>query len=104
MLSYSRNTKRRKQPTSVMSLFFNFPDSLLKLTSETTRLKGRAFDLQETAFAERRKNVLENRKGKVLKEAGGRVYAINYRCKRIETNPDHVPSGEVNGVTELGEG
>lgn len=42
-----------------MSLFFNFPDSLLKLTSETTRLKGRAFDLQETAFAERRKLFLK---------------------------------------------
>lgn len=86
-----------------MSLFFNFPDSLLKLTSETTRLKGRAFDLQETAFAERRKCSWKS-KGKFLKEAGGRVYALTIDGKENRDNPDHVPSGEVNGVTELGEG
>lgn len=69
-----------------MSLFFNFPDSLLKLTSETTRLKGRAFDLQETAFAERRKCSWKS-KGKVLKEAGGRVQCVNYRWKREQRQP-----------------
>lgn len=66
-----------------MSLFFNFPDRLLKLTSETTLLKGRAFDLQEAVLL-KGENALENQKGKkkrkrkskgkFLKEAGKREF------------------------------
>ena len=50
-----------------MSLFFNFPDRLLKLTSETTLLKGRAFDLQEAVLL-KGENALENQKEKKEKE------------------------------------
>lgn len=63
--------------------FCNFPDSLLKPTSETILLKTKAFDLQESAFAEKRKCSWKS-KGKVLKEAGDKIYALTIDWKGLE--------------------
>lgn len=97
-----------------MSLFFNFPDRLLKLTSETTLLKGRAFDLQEAVLL-KGENALENQKGKKKKKKKikrevpegswkERVYALTLGWKENREDPNHMPRGEGNGVTGLGEG
>lgn len=92
--------KERETANVRMSLFLNFPDHLLKPTSETTLSKGRAFDLQEAAFAEGKCSW--NSKGQILKEARDRVSALTGDWNEDREDRDHVPPRESYGDIGLG--